>query len=68
MENYEETENEASESTQHEHAELLEEFDDIVSASLDERKQCVEDRRFYSIAGAQWEGALGDQFENKPKL
>eukprot|EP00919_Chromeraceae_sp_WS-2016_P051633 GHVR01122445.1.p1 GENE.GHVR01122445.1~~GHVR01122445.1.p1 ORF type:complete len:684 (+),score=124.11 GHVR01122445.1:300-2351(+) len=50
------------------HAELIEEFDDIVSSSLDERKQCLEDRRFYSIAGAQWEGALAEQFENKPKL
>ena len=50
------------------HLDLLEEFDDLVSASLDERKQCLEDRRFYSIAGAQWEGDLKDQFENKPKL
>jgi len=34
----------------------------------DERLQCLQDRRFYSIAGAQWEGALQDQFENKPKF
>ena len=68
MENYDETEHEASESLQEEHAELLEEFDDITSACLNERKQCVEDRRFYSIAGAQWEGALSEQFEDKPKL
>jgi hypothetical protein len=34
----------------------------------DERLQCLQDRRFYSIAGAQWEGPLGDQFENKPKF
>jgi hypothetical protein len=25
-------------------------------------------RRFYSIAGAQWEGPLGDQYENKPRF
>jgi hypothetical protein len=43
-------------------------FDVIYAATLDERRQCKEDRRFYSIAGAQWEGKLGDQFENKPKL
>jgi hypothetical protein len=28
----------------------------------------LQDRRFYSIAGAQWEGPLGEQFENKPKF
>ena len=53
-------------------AEVLDEakaqFDAAQSANRDERRQCVEDRRFYSIAGAQWEGPLGEQFENKPKL
>ena len=43
-------------------------FDATQSANRDERRQCVEDRRFYSIAGAQWEGPLGEQFENRPKL
>lgn len=50
------------------HAEALREFDDIQSALRDERLQCLQDRRFYSIAGAQWEGPLGEQFENKPKF
>jgi hypothetical protein len=50
------------------HAEALAEFDTIQSALRDERLQCLQDRRFYSIAGAQWEGALGEQFENKPKF
>ncbi len=50
------------------HAEALAEFDDIQSALKDERKQCLSDRRFYSIAGAQWEGPLGEQYENKPKF
>ncbi len=50
------------------HAEALAEFDDIQSALKDERKQCLQDRRFYSIAGAQWEGPLGEQYENKPKF
>jgi len=50
------------------HSEALKCFDDIQSAMRDERLQCLEDRRFYSIAGAQWEGSLGEQFENKPKF
>jgi len=43
-------------------------FDATQNTNRDERLQCVEDRRFYSIAGAQWEGPLGEQFENRPKL
>lgn len=48
------------------HAFALEEFDKIQSAERETREQCLEDRRFYSIPGAQWEGALADQFENMP--
>lgn len=48
------------------HETALRQFNEIQSAVRDERQQCLEDRRFYSIAGAQWEGALGDQFKNKP--
>ena len=43
-------------------------FDKVQSALRDERLQCLEDRRFYSIAGAQWEGPLQAQFENKPRF
>ena len=50
------------------HADALAEFDNIQSALRDERLQCLQDRRFYSISGAQWEGPLGDQFENKPRF
>lgn len=50
------------------HSEALIEFDEIQSAAREERMQCLQDRRFYSIAGAQWEGAIGDQFENKPRF
>ena len=50
------------------HSEAMAEFDNIQSALRDERLQCLQDRRFYSIAGSQWEGPLGDQFENKPKF
>lgn len=50
------------------HAHAKKQFDTIQSAVKDERQQCLEDRRFYSIAGAQWEGQLGEQFANKPKF
>jgi len=50
------------------HFEAIQNFDRIQSAYRDERLQCLQDRRFYSISGAQWEGALGDQFTNKPKF
>lgn len=43
-------------------------FEKIQTAMRDERLQCLQDRRFYSIAGAMWEGPLGVQFENKPRL
>jgi hypothetical protein len=50
------------------HAEALAEFDNIQSALRDERLQCLQDRRFYSLAGSQWEGPLWDIYENKPKF
>jgi len=50
------------------HAEALGEFNSIQSTMRNERMQCLEDRRFYSIAGAQWEGNLSDQYQNKPKF
>ena len=50
------------------HAQALREFDESQSAIKDERLQCLQDRRFYSICGAQWEGPLEEQFENKPRF
>ena len=50
------------------HSEAMAEFDDIQSAVRDERLQALQDRRFYSIAGAQWEGPLETQFANKPRF
>lgn len=50
------------------HSLAMTQFDNIQSAVRDERKQCLQDRRFYSIAGAQWEGPLELQFANKPKF
>jgi hypothetical protein len=69
---YEETKDDADKSKTEDltklHAESLRQFDIVQEAMREERKQCLEDRRFYSIAGAQWEGALGEQFENKSRF
>ena len=50
------------------HEKAKQQMDRIQSTMRDERKQCNDDRRFYSIAGAMWEGPLGEQFENKPRF
>lgn len=50
------------------HQEALAEFDRIQSVVREVRLQCLDARRFYSIPGAQWEGQLGEQFENKVRL
>lgn len=50
------------------HEEALLQFDDIQSSTREERLQCLEDRRFCSISGAQWEGNLEEQFNNKPRF
>lgn len=50
------------------HDDALAQFNEIQSAMRDERLQCLQDRRFYSLAGSQWEGPLWDQYKNKPKF
>lgn len=50
------------------HSKFLRWFDIDYNAVAAERKLCLDDRRFYAIAGAPWEGALGADFVNKPKL
>jgi len=50
------------------HGDLIGEFDRVWEAQREERAQALEDRRFYSISGAQYEGALGQMFENRPKI
>lgn len=50
------------------HEKSLTDFNDVQGVQKDERLQNMNDRRFVTIAGAQWEGNLADQFENKPKL
>ena len=50
------------------HSEIISEFHEIEWNQRDERRQATEDRRFYSIAGAQYEGRLGELYANKPQL
>lgn len=50
------------------HEFFLRDFDKIQVSVRDVRMQCLGDRRFYSIPGAQWEGAVGEQFENKVRF
>lgn len=50
------------------HAFFRTDFGRIQSATRDVRLQCLSDRRFYSIPGAQWEGPVGVQFANKPRF
>lgn len=50
------------------HARALSQFAKIQTTYRPERKQCLEDRRFCTIPGAQWEGQLAEQYANKPKF
>lgn len=50
------------------HARALNRFLKLYNSVLDERQMALSDRRFYSIAGAQWEGSWGEQFKNRPKF
>ena len=47
------------------HDEAMREFDAIQSAVAEIRQECLDDRRFCDLAGAQWEGRLGEQFANR---
>lgn len=38
------------------------------AAGEQQREEALNDRKFYSISGAQWDGAIGEQFANKPQL
>ncbi len=49
------------------HERCMKAFDAAYEAGREERAQCREDRRFYSIAGAQWEDWMEDQFVNTPR-
>lgn len=50
------------------HTAALVEFNRVQAALKDERLQCVQDRRFFSVPGAQWEGPLAEQWDARPKF
>lgn len=50
------------------HRLALRRWDDCHAAQWMERQQSRDDRAFATIAGAQWAGGIGDQFQNRPKL
>ena len=50
------------------YAEARKRFDRIEAATRDDRQQSRDDRRFCAVPGAQWEGPIGQQFANKPRL
>jgi len=49
-------------------SEALQRFTRAQTAVYEERLQCLDDRRFYSIPGSQWDDDLTAQFENKPRF
>jgi hypothetical protein len=50
------------------HEEAMKEFDAIQSAMAPVRTLCASDRRFATIPGAQYEGAIGEQMQNRFKI
>lgn len=50
------------------HGRAIERFNRCYSSQREIRLQCLQDRRFVYVPGAQWEGDLGDQFANRPRF
>lgn len=50
------------------HRTALLEFGRTQSSLKGERQQCLNDRRFATVPGAQWEGTLQEQFANRPRF
>ena len=50
------------------HGEALRRFNLTAWTLRDERDYMMSDRRFCFVTGAQWEGNLFEQFENRPRL
>lgn len=50
------------------HARAVKAFDLAYCPNQDTRLACLSDRRFVYVEGAQWEGNLQDQFENRPRF
>jgi len=50
------------------HSQALRSFGLSFSATEDQRDVSMIDRKFHTVAGAQWDGAIGEQFKNRIKL
>lgn len=50
------------------HDRAMARFARTVPPQLDVRRQCLQDRRFVHVQGAQWEGNLEQQFANRPRF
>jgi hypothetical protein len=50
------------------HAQALRSFSLSQSATEDQRSVSLNDRRFHTVSGAQWDGPIGAQFENRIRL
>jgi len=61
-------ENETDQSLEKIHRKALEEFNLAHDAQRDQRELSLSDRRFCFIPGAMWDGAMGEQFDNRIKL
>jgi hypothetical protein len=56
-----------SDALQEVHKLALQRFDSVAMPQAEMRAQSLEDRRFVTIPGAQWEGQWGEQNENAPR-
>jgi hypothetical protein len=50
------------------HARAMERFDRAYAAQREMRLQCMQDRRFVFVPGAQYDGDLQEQFANRPRF
>lgn len=50
------------------HSRALKQFDNVAQATQEERALALQDRRFVSISGAQWEDEWYDQWENSIRV
>lgn len=50
------------------HARAMAGFRAAYEATADQRAAALEDRRFHTVVGAQWDGAFGEAFGNRPKI
>ena len=50
------------------HQEAVIAFDDTYASAWPGRLESLQERRVATIPGAQWEGPLGEQFKNRPRI